>query len=95
MNQQIVGRYFEESGISYVVPDNKRLSQDLLIPPQDKNNAKQGQYVVAEIVHQPDKHRQAIGKVISIIGDGLDASMAVYIAIHSYDLEFEWYEELG
>ncbi|MCG8379127.1 MAG: ribonuclease R [Proteobacteria bacterium] len=93
-NQQIVGRYYEESGIAYVVPDNKRLSQDLLIPSKDKNNAKHGQYVVAEIVHQPEKHRQPVGKVISIIGDGLDASMAVDIAIRSYELPFEWSDDV-
>lgn len=93
-NQQMVGRYYEESGIAYVVPDNKRLSQDLLIPAKDKNNAKPGQYVVAEIAHQPEKHRQPIGKIISIIGDGLDASMAVDIAIRAYDLPFEWSDEL-
>jgi ribonuclease R len=94
-NHQLVGRYYEESGIAYVVPDNKRLSQDLLIPPGDKNKAKHGQYVVTEIIHQPEKHRQPIGKVLSILGDGLDASMAVDIAIRSYELPFEWSEQVN
>jgi len=93
-NEQLVGRYYEESDIAYVVPDNKRLSQDLLIPTKNRNQAKHGQYVVAKIVHQPEKHRQAIGEVLSIIGDGLDASMAVDIAIRSYDLPFEWSEDI-
>lgn len=94
-NEQLVGRYYEESDIAYVVPDNKRLSQDLLISTKNKNQAKHGQYVVAKIVHQPEKHRQAIGEVLSIIGDGLDASMAVDIAIRSYDLPFEWPEDIN
>jgi ribonuclease R len=94
-NTQLVGRYYEESGIAYVVPDNKRISQDLLVPPNNKNQAKHGQYVVAKIVHQPEKHRQPIGEVLSIIGDGLDASMAVDIAIRSYELPFEWTEDVG
>lgn len=94
-NHQLVGRYYEESGIAYVVPDNKRLSQDLLIPPGDKNKAKHGQYVVAKINHQPEKHRQPIGEVLNIIGDGLDASMAVDIAIRSYELPFEWPDEIN
>jgi len=89
-NHQLVGLFFEESGIAYVVPDNKRISQDLLIPSGDEYNAKHGQYVVVEIVHQPKKHRQPIGKILSIIGDGLDASMVVDIAIRSYELPFEW-----
>ena len=46
-------------------------------------------------MHQPEKHRQAIGEVLSIIGDGLDASMAVDIAIRSYDLPFEWTEDIN
>ncbi|GJM05433.1 MAG: ribonuclease R [marine bacterium B5-7] len=93
-NTQLVGRYYEEKGIAYIVPDNKRISQDLLVPSKNKNQAKHGQYVVAKIVHQPEKHRQAIGEVLSIIGDGLDASMAVDIAIRSYDIPFEWPEEI-
>ncbi len=87
---QLVGRYYEEKGIAYVVPDNKRLSQNLLIPLGDKNNARHGQYVMAKIIHQPEKHRQPVGKVLSIIGDGLNGSMAVDIAIRSYDLPFAW-----
>lgn len=94
-NTQLVGRYYEEEGIAYIVPDNKRISQDLLVPTKNKNQAKHGQYVVANIVHQPEKHRQAIGEVLSIIGDGLDASMAVDIAIRSYDIPFEWPEEIN
>lgn len=93
-NQQIVGRYYEESGIAYVVPDNKRISQDILIPPNEKNNAKHGQFVVIEIVHQPEKHRQAIGKILNTIGDGFEGSMATDIAIRSYDLPFEWPDTL-
>jgi ribonuclease R len=89
-NHQLVGRYFEERGISYVVPDNKRISQDVLISPGDRNKAKHGQYVVVEIINQPEKHRQPIGKILSVIGDGLDASMAVDIAVRSYELPFEW-----
>ena len=30
-NKQIVGRYYKESGIGFVVPDNKRLNQDCLL----------------------------------------------------------------
>ena len=89
-NHQVVGRYFEDSGIGYVVPDNKRLSQDILIPQGNTGEAKPGQFVVVKIIHQPEKHRQTIGKVIDVIGEGLDASMAVDIAIRTYDLPYAW-----
>ena len=32
-NRQVVGRMFEERGIWYLVAENKRINQDILIPP--------------------------------------------------------------
>jgi ribonuclease R len=93
-NHQLVGRFYDDKGVSYVVPDNKRINQDFLIPPKDKNKAKHGQFVVMEIVHQPEKHQQPIGKILNVIGDGLEGSMAIDIAIRSYELPFEWPDAL-
>lgn len=89
-NQQIVGRYYEDSGIAFVVPDNKRISQDILIAGGGSQKAKPGFYVVVDIVSQPDKHRQPLGKVIEVLGEGDAVGIAVDIAIRSYDLPYEW-----
>ena len=93
-NHQLVGRYFEESGIGYVVADNKRLSQDLLIPAKERNGAGPGEYVVARILRQPDRQRQPIGSVVSVIGAGINAAMAVDIAVQAYELPHVWPDEL-
>ena len=93
-NHKIVGKFFRENGISYVVPDNKRISQDILIPSLDKNKVKQGQYVVIEILHQPEKHRQPIGKITSIINESNDVNMATDIAIRSHELPYKWPDEV-
>lgn len=89
-NKQIVGRYYKESGLGFVVPDNKRLNQDVMIPEQDAMKAKNGQFVVTLIVEQPNKSRQPIGKVIEVIGDHLAPGMEIDVAIRSYDLPYEW-----
>ncbi len=89
-NQQIVGRYFEDSGIMFVVPDNKRISQDVLINPGKNNKARHGEYVVVEITHQPDKHRQPVGRITEVLGSGDGVDMSVDIAVRTYDLPFEW-----
>ena len=94
-NNYIVGKLFRESGISYVVPDNKRISQDILIPSLSKNKVKQGQYVVVKILHQPEKHHQPIGKISNIINDSNDVDMAVDIAIRSHELPFKWSDEIN
>ncbi len=91
-NQQVVGRYFQESGIGFVVPDNKRIHQDLLIPGNAAAGARSGQIVLAQIVEQPERHRQPIGRVKEVIGDHMAPGMAVDIAIRAHDLPRDWPE---
>lgn len=89
-NKQIVGRYYKESGVSFVVPDNKHLHQDVMISANHTNGAANGQFVVASITKQPNKFRQPIGKVVEILGDHLAPGMEIDVAIRSYDLPHEW-----
>ncbi len=93
-NKQVVGRLHKESGIGFVVPDNKRLNQEIMIPAEHMLNAKSGQFVVVTIVEQPNKSRQPIGKVIEVIGDHLAPGMEIDVAIRSYDLPFKWPQEV-
>ncbi|KGS10969.1 exoribonuclease R, partial [Pseudomonas coronafaciens] len=39
-HETIVGRYFEESGIGFVVPDNPKIQQEVLVTPGRNNSAK-------------------------------------------------------
>ena len=92
-NEQVVGRYFYENGIAFVVPHNKRLHQDILI--KDKVLAESGQYVIAKITHQPDKHTQPLGKVVDVWEDNnLKADMAMKIALHSHTIPHTWSPEV-
>ncbi|WP_330948354.1 ribonuclease R [Thermomonas sp. LB-4] len=83
---RLLGRYVEELGIAYVVPDDKRIQRNLLIPQDARNGAKAGQLVVAEITTPQDAHRPPIGKVLAVLGDKLTASQAVEAAIHGHDI---------
>ena len=93
-NKQLVGRYYKESGIGFVVPDNKRLNQDVMIPADNSCGATSGQFVVVSIVEQPNKSKQPIGKVIEVIGDHLAPGMEIDVAIRSYDLPYKWTKEV-
>jgi len=93
-NQLVVGRYFEEQGVAFVAPQNKRLHQDILIPKSMEGDAKSGQYVVAEITKQPDKHTQPVGKIVETLGEHAAAGMAVEIAIRSHEIPSEWPDEV-
>ena len=93
-SKQIVGRYFEESGIGYVEPDNSRIGQSIFIPPNHKNKAKDGQIVVASITEYPTLRSQAIGKITEVLGEHMAPGMEIDIALRSHDLPFEWPHEV-
>ncbi|MEZ5536175.1 MAG: ribonuclease R [Thiolinea sp.] len=90
--QQVVGRFMIENGIPLVVPDNSRISQDILIPPDQANDAKPGQIVVAGIIEQPTRRSQPVGRIVEVLGDHMAPGMEIGIALRSHDLPFEWPE---
>ena len=80
-NETVVGRYHEERGLGYVIPDNKRITQDIFIPTANQHGAKQGQIVSAKIIEQPTRRNQPIGEIIEVIGEHLAPGMEIDIAI--------------
>ncbi|MFI3138328.1 MAG: ribonuclease R [Methylococcaceae bacterium] len=87
---QIVGRLFVEKGFSYVVPDNKNIAHDILIPKGEEGKAKKGQIVVVEIIEQPSSRCQPIGKVVEILGAHMAPGMEIEMAIRSHELPNQW-----
>jgi len=85
-NVRIVGRLYEDRGIWYLVAENKRISQDILVPPDMRGDAKPGQVVVAELIEQPSAHREAIARVVEILGNYTDPGMEIEIALRKHDL---------
>jgi len=90
VNHRIVGRLRNEQGVFFVVPENRRISQELLVPPGDSLDAKPGQVVVAEIIAQPARHAQPIARVVEILGNYADAGMEIEIALRKHDLPYEF-----
>lgn len=87
---QVVGRLFIERGVTYVVPDNKNIAQDVLIPPDEVSNAKKGQIVVVDLIEQPTSCNQPIGRVVEVLGDHMAPGMEIEMAIRTHDLPHQW-----
>ncbi|MBJ6980480.1 ribonuclease R [Luteimonas sp. MC1572] len=92
--QRLIGRFALESGISYVVPDDKRIQRNVQIPADARQEARDGQLVVCAIVTPPDSHRPPIGRILAVLGDKLTASIAVEAAIHGHDIPHEFPPEV-
>jgi ribonuclease R len=91
-NRHVVGRLYIESGLGFVVPDNKRIHQDIVIPEDELQGAGHGQMVVAEIVEQPNKRTQPIGRIAEVLGEHMAPGMETDVAVRTYDLPVEWPE---
>jgi ribonuclease R len=89
-NNRVVGRLYEEHGIRFVVAENRRISQDILIAAGESGEAKVGQVVVLEILQQPDKHVQPIGRIVEVLGNYADPGMEIEIALRKHDLPHEF-----
>ena len=92
-NREVVGRLHEERGIYFVVAENRRISQDLLVAPSDLGGASAGQVVVAEILEQPSANREAIARVKEVLGDATDSGIEIEIALRKHELPFEFSKE--
>ncbi|THB70527.1 MAG: ribonuclease R, partial [Gammaproteobacteria bacterium] len=91
-NHTVVGRFQTESGIGFVVPENRRINQDILIPNECFNKAKEGQIVVSEITQQPSPHHQPMGKITEILGEHMAPGMEIDIASRVYGIPVVWPE---
>ena len=92
--QRVVGRFYREKGVAFVVPDNSRIAHDILIPQEQSGGAKNGQIVVAEIIEQPTQRNQPIGMIVELLGEHMAPGMEIEVAIRSYELPHQWPEEV-
>jgi ribonuclease R len=92
-NHRVVGRVYNEHGVLFVVAENRRISQDILLAPGAKSKPTAGQVVVVEIIEQPSKHAQPIGKVVEVLGNYADPGMEIEIALRKHELPFEFSRE--
>lgn len=88
--KQIVGRFFLEDGIAYVVPDDSRIQRDILIPQENRMGARMGQVVVVALKPRTAVFSQPIGVITEILGDNMAKGMEVEIALRNHDIPHQF-----
>ncbi|MDB5839805.1 MAG: rnr [Herminiimonas sp.] len=90
-NTHVIGRLLNENGVWIVVPEDKRIGQDILLS-GSPGKAKTGQVVSVELTEQPSRFTQPVGKVIEVLGDIDDPGMEIEIAVRKYGVPHEFSE---
>ena len=88
--EEVVGRYYEESGFGIVVPDSKKIVHELIIPDKNRSGATEGQFVVARIIEYPSKRRKALAEVSEVLGDVATPGIEISIALRSFEIPHLW-----
>jgi len=88
--QQIVGRYYSDMGIGVLVPANRRITHEILVPQDQNRDAKDGQFVVGEITTYPSVRQKPVASIVEILGDISTPGLEIDIAIRSHGLPHEW-----
>ncbi|HUO82411.1 MAG TPA: ribonuclease R [Gammaproteobacteria bacterium] len=89
-NSEIVGRYYTESGLGFVEPDNPRLTHHIAVPPGKTAHAKPGQFVIAGILDHPTRHSLPVGEITEVLGDDTQPGIETDIAINAHGLPHRW-----
>ena len=90
----IVGRLKFESNLYFVIPDNPRIGQDILLPDGIVGyEVESGDYVSVKITQYPTVRIPAAGIIDEVLGEALAPGLEIDLAIRSHDIPFKWSDE--
>ena len=81
-------------GVSFVVVDNRLLSNDIYIPHNKLNGAKDGQKVFVKMTDWPEKAKNPFGEVIDVLGEVGENNTEMHAILAEYGLPYSYPEEL-
>ncbi|MBI0114841.1 MULTISPECIES: ribonuclease R [unclassified Gilliamella] len=87
---QIVGRYFIEQGVGFVVPDDSRLNFDILIAGKPNRTVRMGSVVVVELQQRPERRQKAVGIIKEVLGEIMGTNLAIDIALRNHEIPYEF-----
>jgi len=90
----VVGRYLAEGGVASVVPDDPKLTHDIVLPKVDHPDARPGKIVVVRITRPPTLDLAPLGEIVAVLGHADEPGMATEIAIFSHGLPAEFPQEV-
>jgi len=83
---RFVGRLHIEHGVTFVAAEDKRISQEFVVPAGEAGKARVGQVVTVEIISQPGRQAQPLARVVEILGNYADPGMEIEIALRKHAL---------
>ena len=93
-HQTVVGRYQRDQDAHFVIPEDRRLSQDILLTGEPSITVADGDIVVVKLSRQPQRRRPAAGEVVELLGGQLTTDLEIELVLRKFDIPFNWNAEL-
>ena len=84
--KEVVGTFQKKKGFGFVVPDDRKLTEDIYIKKDAFRSAANGDKVVAKITQYPDKQHRIEGKITEIVARKGETGSDVLSLIRGYGL---------
>jgi ribonuclease R len=90
----VVGVYRASHRFGYVVPQDRKVMRDVLIPGGEEQGARESDIVVAEITSYGDGKLNPVGKIVRVLGAPDDPGVDVLAIVHGHRLPLEFPPEV-
>lgn len=84
--ERIVGLFHQAGSYQAVIPDELKITRDILIPEGKESGARPGHKVVVEVSDWGDERRMPEGRICEVLGYPQEKGVDVLSVIHGYDL---------
>ncbi|MDF1638672.1 ribonuclease R [Alcanivorax jadensis] len=87
---EVVGRFRREAGISFLEPENRRITREVLV--EDKNGLQPnpGDHVRATITQYPSRDHHVLVRLEEIIATPDQAGMEIEVALRRFEIPHVW-----
>lgn len=89
-----VGRIEISEKFAFVIPDNKKIHDDIFIPKQLINGASHNDKVMVEVSSWPSESKSAEGKVLQSLGAAGENEAEIHSIMAEFDLPFDFPENI-
>ncbi|MDR1225705.1 MAG: ribonuclease R [Prevotellaceae bacterium] len=78
------------SGSAFVLPDSRHMHQDIYVPADSMNGAKNGDKVVVSIADWPEDSKNPVGKIVDILGRPGENNAEMHAILAEYGLPYRF-----
>ncbi|WP_101675420.1 ribonuclease R [Alloalcanivorax mobilis] len=87
---EVVGRYDREGGVSFIEPENRRASKEVVVEDHNGLNPNPGDHVRAEITQYPSRDHRVLVRLVEIIAAPDQPGMEVEVALRRFEIPHQW-----